>query len=72
MLECPLYNPITNKLLSLFEDVIPGNLKSFFQLDQQLGIGECPRSHSWFLDFFGASIINFLINLWLIIIYFII
>ena len=36
--ECPLYNPITCKFSSLFENVVPKNFKSFFQLDQQANI----------------------------------
>ena len=38
MLEYPLYNPIRDKFPSLFENVVPGNLKSFFKLDQQVDI----------------------------------
>jgi hypothetical protein len=38
MLACPLYNPIRYKFQSLFEHVVPGSLKSFFQLDQQVNI----------------------------------
>ena len=35
MLECPLYNSIRDKFQSLFENVVLGSLKSFFQLDHQ-------------------------------------
>ena len=38
VLGYPLYNPITNKFPSLFEYVVPGSLKSFFQCDQQVNI----------------------------------
>ena len=38
MLECPLYNLIRDKFPSLFENVILGSLKSFFQLDHQVDI----------------------------------
>ena len=38
MLKCPLYNPIRDKFPSLFENVVPRNLKSFFQSDQQINI----------------------------------
>ena len=38
MLECPLYNPIRDKFPSLFENVVPRSLKSFFPLDQQVKI----------------------------------
>ena len=38
MLECPLYNPVRDKFPSLFENVVLGKLKSFFQLDQQINI----------------------------------
>ena len=34
VLECPLYNPIRGKFLSLFEKVVPRSLESFFQVDQ--------------------------------------
>jgi hypothetical protein len=30
VLKCPLYNPMTNKFLSLFENLVPRSLKSFF------------------------------------------
>ena len=33
ILECPLYNPIRDKFPSLFKNVVPRSLKSFFQLD---------------------------------------
>jgi hypothetical protein len=38
MLECPLYNFISNKFPSILENVILGSLKSFFQLDLQVNI----------------------------------
>ena len=38
MLECPLYKPYKDKFSSLFENVVLGSLKSFFQLDHQVGI----------------------------------
>ena len=38
MLECPLYEPIRDKFLSLFENVAEGSLKSSFQLDHQVDI----------------------------------
>ena len=38
VLECPLYGPISDKFQSLFEKVILGSLKFFFQLDQQVDI----------------------------------
>ena len=38
MLECPLYEPIRDKFTSLFENVVLGSLKSFFQLDHQVDI----------------------------------
>ena len=38
MLECTLNNPIRDKFLSLFENVVLGSLKPFFQLDQQVDI----------------------------------
>ena len=37
-LECPMYNPIWDKFSSLFENVVLGSLKSFFQLDHQVDI----------------------------------
>ena len=36
VLECPLYNPIRDKFPSLFENVVLGNLKSFFEFDHQV------------------------------------
>ena len=33
-----MYNPVRDKFPSLFENVVPGSLKSFFQLDQQVNI----------------------------------
>ena len=42
MLECPLYNSIRDKFPSLFENVVPGSLKSFFQLNQQVNISLYP------------------------------
>jgi hypothetical protein len=36
--ECLLYNPIREKFLSLFKNVVPGSLKSFFQWDQQVNV----------------------------------
>jgi hypothetical protein len=38
VLECPLYDPIRDKCPSLFEKVVLGRLKSFFQSDQQVNI----------------------------------
>jgi hypothetical protein len=38
MLECPLYNPTRDKFSSLFDNIVPRSLKSFFQLDQQVNI----------------------------------
>ena len=38
VLECSLYNPIGDKLPSLFENVVLESLMSFFRLDQQLDI----------------------------------
>ena len=38
MLECSLYNPIRDKSPSLFENVVPRCLKSFFRLDHQVDI----------------------------------
>ena len=38
VLEWPRFNPIKDKFSSLFENVVLGSLKSFFQLDQQLDI----------------------------------
>ena len=38
VLECPLYNSIRDKFQSLFENVVLGSLKSFFQLDHQVDI----------------------------------
>ena len=38
MLECPLCNSIRDKFQSLFEKVVIGCLKSFFQLDHQVEI----------------------------------
>jgi hypothetical protein len=38
VLERPLYNLIKDKFPSLFENVIPRSLKSFFQLDHQVDI----------------------------------
>ena len=38
MLECPSHNPIRDKIPSIFENVVPKNLKSFFQLDHQVDI----------------------------------
>lgn len=36
MLECPLYNSIGDRFLSLFQNVVQGNLMSFFQLNHQV------------------------------------
>ena len=36
--EYPLHNLVRDKFSSLFEDVILGSLKTFFQLDQQVDI----------------------------------
>ena len=36
--ECPLFNPVRDHFSSLFENVVLGSLKSFFQLDQQVDI----------------------------------
>ena len=36
MLGCPLYNPIQDYVPSLFENVIPRSLKTFFQLENEL------------------------------------
>ena len=38
VLECPLYNPIRDQFPSLFENIVPGSLKFFFQLDQQVDV----------------------------------
>jgi hypothetical protein len=38
VLECPLYNRIRDKSPPQFKSVVSGNLKSFFQLDQQVNI----------------------------------
>ena len=38
VLRYPLYNPIRDKFHSLFENVILGSLKSFFQLNHQVDI----------------------------------
>jgi hypothetical protein len=38
VLGCPLYNPIRDKFPSLFENVVLGSLKSFFELDHQVDI----------------------------------
>ena len=38
LLECPLYNSIRDKFPSLSKKIIPGSLKSFFELDQQVNI----------------------------------
>ena len=38
VLECPLYNSISDRFPSLFQNVILGNLKSFFQLNQQVDL----------------------------------
>ena len=38
VVECPLYNFIKVKFLSLFENVMLGSFKSFFQLDHQVDI----------------------------------
>jgi hypothetical protein len=38
MLECTLFNYVTNKIRSLFENVILGRLKSVFQLDHQIDV----------------------------------
>jgi hypothetical protein len=38
MLECPLYNSITDKFQPLLERVVLESLKSFFQLDHQVQI----------------------------------
>ena len=38
VLECPLYNPIRHNFPSVFENVVLGNLKSFFQSDHQVDI----------------------------------
>ena len=38
VLECSLYNPIRDKFPSLFENVLLGSFKSFFQFDQQVNI----------------------------------
>ena len=38
MLECPLYNPSRDEFPSIFKNVVLGILKSFFQLDHQVGI----------------------------------
>jgi hypothetical protein len=38
VLECPLYNPITCKFSSLFENVVLGTLKSLFQLDHRVDV----------------------------------
>ena len=37
-LKSPLYDPIRDKFLSLFENIVLRNLKSFFQLDHQVDI----------------------------------
>ena len=33
-MECPLSNPIRDKFLSIFENVVLDSLKYYFQLDQ--------------------------------------
>ena len=38
VLECAQYSPTKDKFQSLFENVILGSLKSFFQLDHQVNI----------------------------------
>ena len=38
MSECLLYNPIRDKFSSLFENVVLGSFKSFFQSNQQVNI----------------------------------
>ena len=38
MLEQPWYNPIRDSFPSLFDNVVPRSLKSFFQLHQQVDI----------------------------------
>ena len=38
VLKCPLYNSIWNKLPSLFENKVPGSLKSFYHLNHQVDI----------------------------------
>ena len=38
VLECPLYNYITNRFPSMFDKVVLDTLKSFFQLDHQTHI----------------------------------
>ena len=38
MLVRPLYNPIRDKYSSIYENIVPRSLKSFFQLDQQVNI----------------------------------
>ena len=38
VLECSLHKPIRDKFPSLFENVVLGILKSFFQLDHQVDI----------------------------------
>ena len=38
MLERPQYNPIRDKFPSMFESIVLGSLKSFFQLDHQSDI----------------------------------
>ena len=38
VLECPLYNSIRYKFQALFEKLVLGSLKSFFQLDHQVDI----------------------------------
>ena len=36
VLECPLHNPIRDQFPPIFENVILGSLKHFFQLDYQV------------------------------------
>ena len=38
VLECPLYDSIRGKFQSLFDNVVLGSLKPFFQLDHQVDI----------------------------------
>jgi len=38
VLECPLYSSIRDKFQSLFENIVLGSIKSFFQLDHQVDI----------------------------------
>ena len=38
VLECPMYYPIRDKFLSIFENGVLGSLKSYFQSDHEVDI----------------------------------